>query len=195
MRPKKSPRPDLIQKPPGKFLLKRLIEKMLVFKKELCLCAVIGIVIVTAEIFFLNINLLPGALLVGFILYLGFSHPALNSNNRGKEYNCLVLTFMFVLFLVITKKILDYQIPASYIPVSGLIMCVSILYKDAALSFYFAVLSACFAGILSGNSLSVTLIFFITGMVTAISTRSLRRMICRSSPGPAFLDGLSSSRP
>ncbi|OGX52789.1 MAG: hypothetical protein A2321_05055 [Omnitrophica WOR_2 bacterium RIFOXYB2_FULL_45_11] len=177
MRPKKSPRPDLIQKPPGKFLLKRLIEKMLVFKKELCLCAVIGIVIVTAEIFFLNINLLPGALLVGFILYLGFSHPALNSNNRGKEYNCLVLTFLFVLFLVITKKILDYQIPASYIPVSGLIMCVSILYKDAALSFYFAVLSACFAGILSGNSLSVTLIFFITGMVTAISTRSLRRRI------------------
>ncbi|MDO8748360.1 MAG: HDIG domain-containing protein [Candidatus Omnitrophota bacterium] len=130
-----------------------------------------------AEIFFLNLNLLPGALLVGFILYLGFSHPALNSNSRGKKYDCLVLTFLFVLFLVITKKILDYQIPASYIPVSGLIMCVSILYKDAALSFYFAVLSACFAGILSGNSLSVTLIFFITGMVTAISTRRLRRRI------------------
>ena len=56
-------------------------------------------------------------------------------------------------------------------------MLISILYKDAALSFYFAALSACFAGILSGNSLSLTLIFFITGMVTAISTRRLRRRI------------------
>ena len=177
MRGKSHSTTTLISKTIEKSFLKRLKEKALVFKKELSLCILPGVVIVTAEILFFNLNLLPGSLLAGFILYLGFSPPPLNSNSRSKEYNYLILTFLFVLFMVITKKILDYQIPASYIPVSGLIMLISILYKDIALSFCFSALSACFAGIMSGYSLSVALIFLITGIITALFTRRLRRRI------------------
>lgn len=177
MRGKSHYNPAFISKTIKKSFLKRLKEKALVFKKELSVCIFLGIVIFTAEIIFLNMNLLAGSLLAGFILYLGFSPWPFNSHSRGKEYNYLILTFLFTLFLVITKKILEYQIPASYIPVSGLIMLISILYKDIALSFCFSALSACFAGIMSGNSLSTTLIFLITGIMTVIFTRRLRRRI------------------
>ena len=177
MRGKSHSNPAFISKIIEKSFLKHFKEKALAFKKEMCLCILLGIIIFISEIFFLNMNLLGGSLLAGFILYLGFSPPPLNSNSRSKEYNYLILTFLFVLFMVITKKILDYQIPASYIPVSGLIMLISILYKDIALSFCFSALAACFAGIMSGNSLSTALIFLSTGIITAIFTRRLRRRI------------------
>lgn len=177
MRVKGHPNPARRSQDEGRKFLNRFKENIFVFRKELCLGVFLAAFVFTAEMFFLNMNLLSGALLAGFILHLGFLHPPLSLNNRGKGYDYLILAFLFTLFLVITRKILDYQVPGAYIPVSGLIMLVSILYKDTALSFSFCALSACFAGIMAGNSLPAALIFLVTGIVAAIFTKRLRKRI------------------
>ena len=120
----------------------------------------------------LAINVLGAFLAISFILYFTFS-PQAGIQNKKQGY--LMLSFLFVIFIFISKKIIDYRLPIAYVPVTGLAMFVTILYNDLKLSFAFCVLAACFAGIMCGGALFMTLIFLITAMVSAILVWNLRR--------------------
>ena len=132
-----------------------------------------SIILITLPIA-LNINILSGALLVSFILYFKFSPPAIT---RDKKYNYLILSFIFTVFVFTAKKIIEYKIPAAYIPVTALAMFVTIFYNDLKLSFALCVLASYYAGIIAGESLNTSLIFLITGILTSLLVFGLRKRI------------------
>lgn len=133
-----------------------------------------------------NINILNGLLLISFILYFKFSPPAITGDKR---HNYLILIFLFAMFLFAACKLTEYRIATSYIPVTALVMYVTIFYNDLKLAFVFCVLASYYSGIIAGrpegsglasasqshSSLYVSLIFLITGMATAILVFGLRR--------------------
>ncbi|MEK7198362.1 MAG: HDIG domain-containing metalloprotein, partial [Bacteroidota bacterium] len=89
----------------------------------------------------------------------------------------LLLGLLFLIFIAISRKIADYHIAFEYMPVTGLILLVAIIYNDLKLSFVISVLAACFSGIIANNSLPMCLIFLITGIITALLARKVRTRI------------------
>lgn len=134
----------------------------------------IGSMLLVALSALLNTHILTGFLFVIFLLYFLFSKAVINPGNR-QSY--LILTLLFVIFIVASKSILYFQKPVTYIPVTGLVMFITILYNDLTLSFAFCVLASYFAGIIAGGSLYLSLIFFISGLTAAILVLGLRRRI------------------
>lgn len=113
-----------------------------------------------------GIHIISGFLLAGFMLYFIYSPPLEPIQNKRQSY--LMLTFLFIVFIFISKKIIEHDIQPAYIPVTGLLMLVTILYNDLKLSFAFCVLASCLAGIIANGSLLLNLIFLITGVIASI---------------------------
>ncbi|HCD39215.1 MAG TPA: hypothetical protein DEQ77_10995 [Candidatus Omnitrophica bacterium] len=113
-------------------------------------------------------------LIISVVLYVASSKDMLPAI---KKQGYLLLVLLFIVFVIISKKLIDYYISTAYIPVTALILLVAILYNDLRLSFVFCVLASCFAGIIANNSLDTCLIFLITGITTALLVRKIRSRI------------------
>lgn len=121
-----------------------------------------------------KLPMISAFLLIAAALYILFSKTMVP---RDKTKSYLILIFLFVLFLSISKKILDYYLPATYMPVTGLIMLVAILFNDLQLSFVSCIIASCLAGIIAQQSLTLCLIFLITGIITTLIIRTVRTRI------------------
>lgn len=117
---------------------------------------------------------ISASLLISAALYTTFS-KTIALRDKTKSY--LLLSFLFILFLAISKKILDYYLSPAYIPVTGLVMLVAILFNDLQLSLISCILGSCFAGIIAQASLPLCLIFLVTGIATALIIRKVRTRI------------------
>lgn len=127
--------------------------------------------------FFMPLIGLPLAsafLVMSIVLYVAFSK---NMLPKIKRQGYLLLILLFIIFVIISRKLIDYYITTAYIPVTALILLVAILYNNLTLSFVFCVLASCFAGIIANNSLDTCLIFLVTGIATALLVRKIRTRI------------------
>ena len=122
----------------------------------------------------LGLPLVSCFLILAFAFYLSSSKDILLKNKK-QAYG--ILTFLFLTFLFITQKITEHNIHPAYIPVTGLILIIGILFTNLNVSFAFCALSALLAGILTGNSLLVSLIFFTTAILTAFLVQKVRTRI------------------
>lgn len=133
----------------------------------------IGCLIIISLTFLLNINILGGFLLIGLSLYFTYFSPLIT--NRGKKQTYLVLSFLLVTFIFITKEIAARKIAFAYIPVIGFAMLAEMLYDNRKLSFVFCLSIACLGGLLSDGSLSISLIFLLSGITAIILVLKARR--------------------
>lgn len=108
----------------------------------------------------------------GFILYVKFSRII---TLQDKRQSYLILSLLFAVFIFIAKAIVTCKIPLAYIPVSGIVMLVAILYNNINLSFSFCVLTSCFAGLMAQNSLPLSLIFLLTGIIAALLVAKVQK--------------------
>ena len=131
------------------------------------LCAVVLIVIS-------KLPAISAFLLISAALYITIS-KTIAPKDKTKSY--LILGFLFILFLAISKKILDYHLPAAYLPVTGLVMLVAIIFGDPQLSLVSCILGSGFAGIMAQQSLTLCLVYLVTGITTALIIRKVRTRI------------------
>lgn len=147
------------------------IDKIIKVPSNVCFLLSGLIIIFLTRI--LDINILGGLLLIGLTLYFTYFSPIMPTKERKQIF--LVLTFLFVSFIFITKNIIAYKIPFSYIPVIGFAMLAEILYDNRKLSFIFCLALACLGGLLTGGSLFLTLIFLLSGTIAIILVLNVRR--------------------
>lgn len=121
----------------------------------------------------LDINILGGFLLIGLSLYFTYFSPIITNRERKQIY--LVLTLLLVTFIFIAKKLAIHRLPIPYIPVIGFAMLVEILYDNRKLSFIFCLAIACLGGLISGGSLSLSLIFLLSGVTAIVLVIKVRR--------------------
>lgn len=157
-----------------KFFLNRISSCLPAQAGPPALWLIIGASALIAVTFLIQIQLISGFLFWAFLLYFLFSKGLISRNKRQTYF---ALTLLFVLFIFAAKNILYFQKPAAYIPVTGLVMLVTILYNNLALSFAFCVLASLCAGIIAGSSLYLSLIFFITATTASLLVLRLRRRI------------------
>lgn len=128
----------------------------------------LGSLLIAALSALLNMHILAGFLFIIFLLYLLFSKERVIGIGPDKRQNALILILLFIVFIAASKNILYFHKPAAYIPVTGLVMLITILYNNLTLSFAFCALASYIAGSLSGGSLYLSQIFFISGLSAAM---------------------------
>jgi putative nucleotidyltransferase with HDIG domain len=143
--------------------IKRLLNQNLRYPPVFYILA--GSLSLIAAAFLLEIHIISGFLLIALLLYFLYSKDLIK---KDRKQTYLSLAFLFVIFVFTAKNIVHFNKPVTYIPVTGLVMFVTILYNNLALSFSFCVLASLCAGIISGGSLYLSLIFFITAIVAVI---------------------------
>lgn len=141
------------------------------------LYAAIGSLLLVYLSVLLNMHILTGFLFVIFLLYFLFSQERITGIGTNKRQNALILSLLLITFIAASKNILYFNKPAAYIPVTGLVMLVTILYNNLTLSLAFCALASYIAGSLSGGSLYLSQIFFISGLTAAIMLLRLSRRI------------------
>jgi cyclic-di-AMP phosphodiesterase PgpH len=125
----------------------------------------------------LNMHILTGFLFIIFLLYFLFSQERVTGIVTNKRQSALILSLLLITFIAASKNILYFNKPAAYMPVTGLVMLVTILYNNLTLSLAFCALASYIAGSLSGGSLYLSQIFFISGLTAAIMLLRLNRRI------------------
>lgn len=124
--------------------------------------------------FLLRIDISAIFLIIGFMFYFMFS-PRLVKKEKVRTYTVLFL--LLVAYIFTAKKIIDYGLAPAYIPVVGFVMLLAILFNDLELTFTVCVMISCFAGVVSGGSLLLSIIFLSTGMIAAMLVWHLKRRI------------------
>ncbi len=113
-------------------------------------------------------------LILTSIFYLRFSGLA-DKIKINKRQAYLILIFLFSLFIFISHKIIEYRLPASYMPVAALAMFVTIIFNSLELSLVVCVLASYFAGFLLNDSYSFSLLFLISGISASLLVLRVRR--------------------
>ena len=113
-------------------------------------------------------------LILALIFYLRFSGLA-NKIKINKRQAYLILIFLFSVFIFISHKIIEYRLPASYIPIAGLAMFITIIFNSLELSLVCCVLASYFSGFLLNDSYFFSLLFLISGISASLLVIRVRR--------------------
>ena len=131
-----------------------------------------GVIALIAISWLLDINIFGILALVCFTLYFAILMRAVKEN---KKQTFLVLGFLLAAFIFTAKQIITHNINPGYMPVTCIVILVTILYNNLELTFIMGSIAAIFAGIISGGSLYMYLIFLISSLAGGILTWKLRK--------------------
>ncbi|MFH1655488.1 MAG: HDIG domain-containing metalloprotein [Candidatus Omnitrophota bacterium] len=141
-------------------------------KKSQILDIIEWILIVGAA--FLVARLLDLSLIIPIVLLAFFSF--LTFYFKKNKLISLHLGLLLVIVIVAAKAIVDYStISYYYIPLAAICMLTVILFEDLVLGFAIAAITSMIAGNIGGNSLSLSLIFFVGSIIGMLSVWRARR--------------------
>ncbi|MEW6170990.1 MAG: HDIG domain-containing metalloprotein [Candidatus Omnitrophota bacterium] len=118
----------------------------------------------------LNLDVILSLLLITIYFYLKMS----KQENLLEKTNFLHLLLLFVLMLASIETIYSYKISAYWIPIVGIIMLVTILFRDLELGLLLTLISSIFTGIIYSN-INLTIILLITGIFTSLLSYNAKK--------------------
>ncbi len=117
----------------------------------------------------LQLNPIIPAFLLSLVVYSHYQKRHIHN------YNILYLTLLFAIILFISHLVIEYKWPVSIIPVCLIPMLTALLFNRMELSLIMSLVNAVAIASVTGSHLYLTILFFTSGLFSALLVWNARR--------------------
>lgn len=150
-------------------MIKQILTKAVRGKNIFLFVLLTLLIILLAFVF--RINPVAVALLLSLFLYIKIQR----NFGTPRPYNLLYISFLFVIFFVISDIVVKEHLPNFYIPFSIIPMLATILFSNLELPLLLSVASAVVLALLSNNNLYLGIMTLISGVISSFLVIGVRR--------------------
>jgi len=156
-------------------MIKQIIKQIIDKKSQILKVSLIAVIVV---LMFITAYLIEVSYIIPFLLLV----VAVHIKNGTKDFKRLILPFsLFAVIIIVSAQLLVKYSDAVpflsyyFIPVIAISMLTMVLFEDLRLTFIVTLLSSISAGKIAGDSINLTIIFFIGGIMSGLLVRTTRR--------------------